>query len=223
MGDDITQCPDGHFCLNGSLCQEIEGDEGNYFCDCDVAFDKKGNAFQGLKCQHKATVYCTYDEAVSKKSFCTNGGTCLAEIASKEAHVGCRCGDNYEGEHCQFVKGTRPDGWPYNQQSEAGSPSSGGGGGGSNGGVIFGIILAVLVLFAIIVFVALRIVKKKNENKALAGSGAVPELDPDGGKLQEAMGGVTTEEAAQNGDEFGDTMKNEEEAAEDEGEEGEII
>lgn len=219
MSDEIDQCPDGHFCLNGSLCIEIDGDEGNYFCDCDTAFEKNGVAHEGLKCQHKATSYCTYDVAVSKHSFCTNGGDCLAEISQSEAHVGCRCGDNYEGEHCQFVKGTRPSGWPYNQESKksVGSQSSDAGGekGGLNGGEIFGILLFV---FSVTFFIAFMVYRSRKQGadgaKSTAGRSktdhdvALHELDADGGVLKEAV----------------DEMKNEEEESdEDMGTEGELI
>uniref|UniRef100_A0A7S1ZKN3 EGF-like domain-containing protein n=1 Tax=Ditylum brightwellii TaxID=49249 RepID=A0A7S1ZKN3_9STRA len=221
MGDDIDTCPDGHFCLNGSMCVEIDGDEGNYFCDCDIAFDKNGAAHEGLKCQHKATKYCTYDIAVSKHSFCTNGGDCIAEVSQTEAHMGCRCGDNYEGEHCQFVTGTRPEGWPYNQapSQSVGSKSAEGGGGGLGGGGIFGIILLVFSVTFLIAFMVHRTTKKKRESDEGAGltkgktktdHDAALQLEADGGVLKEAI----------------DDMKNEEDKVDDdddEGSEGEII
>uniref|UniRef100_A0A7S2SLZ0 EGF-like domain-containing protein n=1 Tax=Eucampia antarctica TaxID=49252 RepID=A0A7S2SLZ0_9STRA len=106
-------CENGHRCENGSLCVENPYDEGNFYCDCDeVVFS---TAFEGLSCEHEATVYCTLDQIISKKSFCTNGGECLAFSDAEEAHFDCKCPDNYEGGHCQYVKGTRPDGWPYNE------------------------------------------------------------------------------------------------------------
>lgn len=69
--------------------------------------------YAGLYCQNQATTYCTFDQEVSQTSFCTNGGTCEAIVSAESAHLGCTCSSNYEGPHCQFVKGTRPDGWPY--------------------------------------------------------------------------------------------------------------
>mmetsp|Transcript_7962 Transcript_7962/g.11361 ORF Transcript_7962/g.11361 Transcript_7962/m.11361 type:complete len:239 (-) Transcript_7962:335-1051(-) len=110
-GDSIETCKDGHVCFNGSKCVENPYDEGNYFCDCQESIWDA--AYEGLRCEHKAEVYCT-ESGISKKAFCTNGGTCIAIVTPDEAHLGCDCPDEYEGTYCQFVKGSRPDKWPYN-------------------------------------------------------------------------------------------------------------
>merc|ERR1712071_221705 len=108
LGIDI--CDDGHRCENGSLCVENPIDENNFFCDCDEA--DVSASFAGLFCEHKATVYCTTTNDLSRKSFCTNGGSCKSIIGKNDAHLGCFCQPGYEGSHCQFVTGTKPKNWP---------------------------------------------------------------------------------------------------------------
>lgn len=194
----IVECPDGHRCENGSLCVENPYDEGNYYCDCDAAF--LNAAYQGLYCEHEATEYCSYKGAVSRNSFCTNGGKCIAEVGENEAHLGCDCPEEYQGDHCQFVKGTQPEGWPYtneqpqNPDASIGTKSSGGGGGGMSGGAIFGIIVAVVAVVLVGAFFARRTMRRqKGERQPVTTVGSssptktpVTEhnLDPDGGMLQ---------------------------------------
>lgn len=104
-------CNDGHRCENDSICTENPTDEGSYYCDCDTFINN--TMYAGLYCQNEATIYCTFDREVSQTSFCTNGGTCLAQVSAESAHLGCKCSTNYEGPHCQFVLGSKPKGWPY--------------------------------------------------------------------------------------------------------------
>lgn len=106
----IEVCDDGHRCENGSICVEDPLDENNFYCDCDEA--NLDAAYGGLFCEHKATVYCTFSNALSRKSFCTNGGSCKAIVGKKDTHLGCNCPTGYEGRHCQFVSGTKPKDWP---------------------------------------------------------------------------------------------------------------
>lgn len=221
----IVECPDGHRCENGSLCVENPYDEGNYYCDCDAAF--LNSAFQGLYCEHEATEYCSYKGAVSRNSFCTNGGKCIAKVGEDEAHLGCDCPDEYEGDHCQFVKGTKPSGWPYTNEeatSPAATTKSGGGGGGMSGGAIFGIIVAVVAVVLVGAFFARKSLhRQKGERQPIDTVGSVspskekppvsPEhgLDPDGGTLQK------------DSDDSGDFNIGVEEGMVDEEQEGEII
>uniref|UniRef100_A0A7R9VHK7 EGF-like domain-containing protein n=1 Tax=Pseudictyota dubia TaxID=2749911 RepID=A0A7R9VHK7_9STRA len=190
----IVECPDGHRCENGSLCVENPYDEGNYYCDCDAAF--LDSAYQGLYCEHEATEYCSYKGAVSRNSFCTNGGTCVAKVGEDEAHLGCICPDDYEGNNCQFVKGTRPEGWPYTTETATNPNAStrSGGGGGMGGGAIAGIVIVVLaVVIAAIFFVYRAQIRKRGHGQAIDTAGSesprkkpVTEdnLDADGGMLQ---------------------------------------
>lgn len=192
----IVECPDGHRCENGSLCVENPYDEGNYYCDCDAA--SLNSAYQGLYCEHEATEYCSYKGAVSRNSFCTNGGKCIANVGEDEAHLGCDCPEEYDGEHCQFIKGTKPSGWPYTKDKVdtpgASTKSvSGGGGGGLTGGAIFGIIVAVVAFVLVGAFFVRRTMRRERGDRQLVqtvGSssptkGPVMEhnLDPDGGTL----------------------------------------
>jgi len=79
----IEVCDDGHRCENGSVCVENPIDENNFYCDCDEA--TLDAAYGGLFCEHKATVYCTFSNSLSKRSFCTNGGSCKAIVGKKDA------------------------------------------------------------------------------------------------------------------------------------------
>lgn len=79
----IEICPDGHRCENGSICVENPKDENNYYCDCDEA--DFSAAYEGLFCEHKATVYCTSSNTLSRTTFCTNGGSCKAIVGKHDA------------------------------------------------------------------------------------------------------------------------------------------
>jgi hypothetical protein len=36
--------------------------------------------------------------------------------------MGCKCPKEYEGTHCQFVRGTKPKGWPFTNASQLPTP-----------------------------------------------------------------------------------------------------
>jgi len=115
MSEKIESCPDGHHCFNGSKCVENPYSEGDFYCDCDeVVFEAR---YEGLYCEHKAEVYCVKLGA-SKHSFCTNGGTCKEFVGPDEAHISCECPSQYEGPNCQFVKGSKPDDWPFTTNTQ---------------------------------------------------------------------------------------------------------
>ena len=84
--------------------------------------------------------------------FCVNGGRCVDHIEA------CDCaGTNFEGPHCEFVKGSRPVGWAT---AEYGRRSSATDSGMKSGGK------AVLTLFMLGLFGALAFfVVKKHRNK----------------------------------------------------------
>merc|ERR1740139_45514 len=109
MSQKINQCLDGHRCENGSICIENSYDEGNFYCDCDSA--DIPSVFEGLYCEHEATEFCSDDGGLSKVSFCTNHGRCKKTVGYDDQHPGCICPSGYEGEHCQFVRGTMPKDW----------------------------------------------------------------------------------------------------------------
>jgi len=132
----METCPDAHHCLNGSKCIANPYDEGSYYCDCEeVVFEAR---YEGLYCEHKAEVYCIA-EGVHKHSFCTNDGICLELVGPQEAHVGCKCPSAYEGSHCQFVKGSKPEGWPFTSNQAAIKKGS------TAGGVIASVVVAMAV------------------------------------------------------------------------------
>jgi len=109
----INTCPDGErSCYNGATCKEIYHPDGRSFltarykCDCEEAGDAK-NPYVGLNCHIPAEKVCSLltDTTVS---FCVNGGTCKDITTTPGAHFGCHCSDEFEGDHCEYVKGTDP-------------------------------------------------------------------------------------------------------------------
>ncbi len=177
----VESCPDGHFCLHGSKCIKNPYQESNYYCDCDeVIFNV---AYQGLYCEHKAEVYCTDRSDVNKQEhwFCTNGGVCQTIVgvgtstSTNGIEWGCDCPDQYEGQYCQFVKGTEPKGWPFNDNV----------GGGSNGltvmNVVVGTIGVILLIIAPFVF------KGRSRSLNVLDVGRDLELEADGSVLKDAV------------------------------------
>jgi hypothetical protein len=191
----IMICKDGHRCEHGSICTEKPDDEGGYFCDCDEAsFD---TVYSGLYCQHVATSYCTFNQEVSRMSFCTNDGECKVEVSPDQAHLGCNCKKKYEGDHCQFVEGTMPDNWPVDSSNNLpyGNESRHEGDEGLHGGVIAVIILIVLAFVGSIGFLIYR--KKKahatplTSVKNIEGASEMS-LEADGGELKESIKAMST-------------------------------
>mmetsp|Transcript_31450 Transcript_31450/g.44640 ORF Transcript_31450/g.44640 Transcript_31450/m.44640 type:complete len:243 (-) Transcript_31450:39-767(-) len=198
----FEECPDGHHCENGSICTENEYDEGAYYCDCDEAIVNE--AVAGLYCEHSATTYCTYNQEISRISFCTNDGTCNVIANAEEAHFGCDCPDNYEGDHCQFVKGSKPNGWPFDGSGQQMSSSIGfpdlkqerSTDEGLHAGIIVLIVLIVLGVVGAISYVAFK--KQKSSVTLTKSASKIPEmsLEPDGDLLQQAVqhrGGVNND------------------------------
>lgn len=138
-------CPDGHHCLNGSKCAENPYDEGSFYCDCgESIFEAR---YEGLKCEHRAEVYCVA-EGATRHSFCTNGGKCVEYVRPEQTHVACECPHEFEGSHCQFVKGTKPKNWPYISTLQDNSTEQKQ---YSNAGAIVGTIVVVIAAGVVIV------------------------------------------------------------------------
>jgi len=107
--------------------------------------------------------------------------------------LGCDCPSNFEGSHCQFVKGTKPAGWPfttegpYDPNGSSSATSS-----GSDAGEIAALLM---VLFAVAVVIGAIIYKRVNSPIEVAGSGDKYhgatgrdlELNADGEMLKDAM------------------------------------
>jgi hypothetical protein len=189
--NEFTTCPDGHKCFNGSLCTENTFDEGSYYCDCEESSLDDNQAVAGLSCEHVATSYCTYNQEVSMTSFCTNRGTCKAIVSSGEAHLGCDCPPEYEGAHCQFVKGTLanvPNTWPGAANDDGtqnwGSNSSGGKG-KLSGGVTAVIVLICLGLVGAVGY--FFVYKKKKTSSTTVIASPDLQLEADGEVLQRAV------------------------------------
>lgn len=102
----FEQCADGHRCTNGCVCIENPYDVDSFYCDCDATLPAIGLVTAGLSCEYVATAFCTTDNDISMTSFCTNGGVCKESAGVDDAHLGCDCLVDFEGEHCQYIKGT---------------------------------------------------------------------------------------------------------------------
>lgn len=154
-------------------------DEGAYYCDCDeVVFESR---YEGLYCEHKAEVYCISDLSTSKHSFCTNGGECVDFVGPNELHKGCKCPSNYEGSFCQFVKGTKPEGWPFtNSMTETNDKSTRVS--GTSAGDIVGIFVLVVSVVVVVGAVMYRRKTKVRKSYTLSSMNSM-ELDSDGNDM----------------------------------------
>lgn len=183
----VESCPDGHYCLHGSKCIKNPYQESNYYCDCDeVIFNVD---YEGLHCEHKAEVYCTdrSDVNIQEHWFCTNGGVCQTiegvgtSTSTNGIEWGCDCPDRYEGQYCQFVKGTVPKGWPFND-------NGGGGGSGMTGnGFNVGNVVVGTIGVLIVIFGAIIIYKGRSRTLHVLDVGRDLELEADGSVLKDAV------------------------------------
>lgn len=117
---DISHChsSDGsedHFCLNGVACSPdntaFDGIMKKFACACDQNEDEISQMLVGRFCEYAVTEFCTNDNARHSRSFCTNGGRCKHHNEHSDSeHHGCCCPEGYEGEFCQFPKGTLKEG-----------------------------------------------------------------------------------------------------------------
>jgi hypothetical protein len=104
------------------------------------------------------------------------------EVSPESAHLGCICPDEYEGDHCQFVKGTPiPNNWPGqspNVSTESGNSNV-------KGGVTAAIVLICLGFVGVLAFLVYT--RKKSLGGVGLRSPEILELDADGDVLKEAM------------------------------------
>lgn len=127
-------------------------------CDCFSAHGSPNQVinYAGVYCEHQATSYCQSGSDVSAHAFCTNGGECKHTVGRTEAHAGCKCPRGYEGDFCQFVKGSMPSDWTLDNfmHPSLASVYENGGSSRSGNGAMFGALIGVavaLVLIAIFV------------------------------------------------------------------------
>ena len=183
--DNIDICPDNHQCENGSVCIENPQAEGKYYCDCDEG--AADQVFSGLYCQHEATVYCTHNGEFSRTSFCTNEGSCKGQVESGSTkHLGCDCAPGYTGSYCQFIEGSEPVGFPYqNNPSYAiysGNPEEG------NDGLsigVLGVVLIVAVTVSILGVIMAFVVRRRRLH---ASNHVVDSTKTTDGNLHDANG-----------------------------------
>eukprot|EP00578_Thalassiosira_sp_NH16_P028322 CAMPEP_0181101192 /NCGR_PEP_ID=MMETSP1071-20121207/13617_1 /TAXON_ID=35127 /ORGANISM="Thalassiosira sp., Strain NH16" /LENGTH=251 /DNA_ID=CAMNT_0023184015 /DNA_START=161 /DNA_END=916 /DNA_ORIENTATION=+ len=112
MTSKTTECNDGLICENSAPCIPHPTKESKYMCDCNLAEGSNDLVkFAGVYCEHQATSYCQKGSSTSEHAFCTNGGECKVMVGRREEHAGCKCPTGYEGQFCQFVRGSRPSDW----------------------------------------------------------------------------------------------------------------
>jgi hypothetical protein len=183
-------CNDGHRCLHGSVCVESDKDEGAFDCDCTQT--DLVDSFEGLSCEHQATVYCNDDNAVSRTSFCTNGGTCRENVTPESAHIDCICLGNYKGSHCQFTINQKVPSRLGGEEISSNGYKTSDGDGLKTGVTVF----IVLILISIVAAFGFFVIRKKFKNKLELSEDVAareqvrsPELqlDADGAILQTAI------------------------------------
>lgn len=188
MSDHIETCPDNHHCENGSKCVQNPYDEGSYYCDCDEVIWNVD--YEGLFCEHKAEVYCTKPgNGFGKHWFCTNGGTCMEEVG-KDLQWKCNCPDEYEGSYCQYVKGSKPAGYPFNNRS---NPSKNPSPGRTEVGAVVGSLVAVFVVAAFTAALLYRRLQGQQERKIDGITGRDMDLEVDGSILKAAVRDINAE------------------------------
>mmetsp|Transcript_7555 Transcript_7555/g.11526 ORF Transcript_7555/g.11526 Transcript_7555/m.11526 type:complete len:238 (+) Transcript_7555:102-815(+) len=181
----IETCPDNHHCLNGSKCVQNPYDEGSYYCDCnEVIWDVR---YEGLFCEHKESVYCGgLENGISEHWFCTNGGTCITEQrAGSGSAWGCDCPNDYEGTYCQFVRGSKPKGYPYTNNSISDTKQKGSS--SPVAGAVVGSLVTILVIATIGAAVYYR--RKLGYNRSSDGgvTGKDLELEMDGSSMKDVV------------------------------------
>ena len=178
MINHIQTCPDNHHCLNGSQCVQNPYEKGSYYCDCnEVIWDVR---YEGLHCEHKAEIYCTGPNVKDLDEwFCTNGGTCHIKSNGEEENSqwACKCPDEFEGSFCQFVKGSKPNGYPFKQQSNN----------QSSGGSFVGGMIGSLVTLLVIGTVAFAIFFRRKKDVVSTSHDEELQLDADGALLNVAI------------------------------------
>mmetsp|Transcript_28019 Transcript_28019/g.39388 ORF Transcript_28019/g.39388 Transcript_28019/m.39388 type:complete len:310 (-) Transcript_28019:207-1136(-) len=160
MANIYELCNDGHRCMHGSVCVESDVDEGAFDCDCTQT--NLLDAFEGLSCEHKATVYCNDENAVSRTSFCTNGGTCKENVTPESAHIDCICTDNYKGSHCQFTVNQKVPSRAGGDALNAGYNNSK----NTNDGLKTGVtVFIVVIVLSVVAAFGFFVIHKKYKNK----------------------------------------------------------
>lgn len=204
-------CRDGTQCENGSSCAEHSTEEGTYYCDCATSRIEHA----GLYCEYEAETFCRLQSESLSDWFCTNDGTCVLSTnggggrggdnkGGAEAQWMCDCNGNFDGPHCEFIRGTVPRTWPGNgsdpntgvlapsQTSKMNRFKNDDGIHASVTSIIVFIVLVVLALMSLLVVRSIRR-GRDGDNSDLNGQHStrdtceVLKLEPDGSVLQEVM------------------------------------
>ena len=102
-------CNDGvHICYNGGTCMPgLQDEYGNeqLFCNCNTASSQYNNSvrYSGKYCEEEIDLNV---QNCGEGTVCMNGGTCNA--TSDPSHP-CDCPAGFQGQNCEYVKGTVPD------------------------------------------------------------------------------------------------------------------
>jgi len=192
MSNTFRTCPDSHRCDNGSSCAEHPTDEGKYYCDCGTT----SGDFAGLFCEYEAETYCQLQQETTSNWFCTNQGTCVLSTGAPEAQWNCDCPAEFDGPHCQFIRGNVPRDWPgYDfDPATATLVSTKNNKKYSEGGLHIAVSIFIgLAVFVVLALVALFVVRKiRNRDGGVAQHATrdpseALKLEADGSVLQEVM------------------------------------
>lgn len=190
MALSFRKCLDGHRCENGSSCAEHPTKEGQYYCDCNTS----GGDYAGLFCEYEAETYCQLQQETASNWFCSNQGTCVLNNKS-ESQWNCDCPPDFEGPHCQFIKGNVPRDWPgFDFDPATGKQINKGynGDGGLHIAISIFIGVAVVVFLSLVGFFVMRKIRNRTsggagQNSTRDHSEAMNKLEADGSVLQEIM------------------------------------
>jgi len=169
-GTQMERCPDNEwFCFNGGTCKEVEVDTAvdpdgvGMGCDCTTAAVK--DLADGGQCAHSTEHVCEIGRQFSSYAFCVNGGTCKEMVQPGQPHPLCDCLDEYEGRHCQFIKGTAPESERIDGSTENNSNKL-------SGAAVFFLVVIILAVVGFFVVVFLR----RRRNRANANNTTKPSI-----------------------------------------------
>lgn len=151
--DNIRTCFNGGVCKRVTDSNELKDNGLEWKCDCvaaAVASRTTPAVVAGHQCEFASQTSCESGNPSSIYAFCVNDGTCLDPlIPSGKPHVGCLCGPEHEGRHCQYAAGTAPEAELAYLREQQKAASGDGSNGMTGVGIFFVVFAATMVLAAV--------------------------------------------------------------------------